>query len=175
MSLRPVGVSVYAPVAGAWVELQGVGKKQLDANSYTAFDVDAGWPDTHLFINAAGYQPYSHHVSLPLDGKGKDIICATNGPTGPNILNFPPLVQLVVSLPRIIAGRSDFLVADTGARHVIVGSTELMLAWRYDLEGADAIRPVLAQRREDAAFDVEAILGCEGQEPRHLRRGHLPW
>lgn len=50
-------------------------------------------------------------------------------------------------LPRIrVAGR-DFITS-TGQRHQVKGSTELMLAWRYAIEGPDAIRPALAQRRQ---------------------------
>ena len=49
-------------------------------------------------------------------------------------------------LPRLHAGRSDFFT-EANARHVVIGCTDLMLAWRYDREGPDAIRPVLEQRQ----------------------------
>lgn len=49
-------------------------------------------------------------------------------------------------LPRLHAGRSDFFV-ESGARHVIIGCTDLMLAWRYDREGLSEIGAVLEQRR----------------------------
>lgn len=60
------------------------------------------------------------------------------------------------SLPRLHAGRSDLFV-ESGARHVIIGCTDLLLAWRYDREGVDAIRPVLGQRR-DCGFNNLRVL-----------------
>jgi len=54
----------------------------------------------------------------------------------------------VVALPKLTRRGRDLVALVDGTRHMIVGSTELMLGWRYDREGADAIRPVLAQRRD---------------------------
>lgn len=51
------------------------------------------------------------------------------------------------TLQRIhVAGR-DFFTSD-GKRHTIIGSSELLLAYVFDTQGRDAIRPVLQQRSE---------------------------
>jgi hypothetical protein len=41
-------------------------------------------------------------------------------------------------LPRLVRNGRD-LFTEHGDRHIIVGTTELLLAWRYDREGPEAI------------------------------------
>lgn len=64
------------------------------------------------------------------------------------------------------AGRWEFFTAD-GHRHLIVGSTELMLAWRFDREGADAIRDVLEERR-NCGFNNLRVLWQKGLGSNNL-------
>lgn len=107
--------------------------------------------DVNIHVHAPGYAPYDHVLSSIIPG---GVLPAGNHQLflgQPNHPITPPLDILLpalapLSLPRINAGRWDFFT-EAGERHLVVGSTELMLAWRYDLEGPDAIRPVLAQRQ----------------------------
>lgn len=72
-------------------------------------------------------------------------------------------------LSRIHASRWDFLT-ENGTRHCLIGSTELMLAWRFDLEGGDAIKPVLVQR-SDCGFNNLRVLWQKDVG----NTGHSPW
>ena len=58
-------------------------------------------------------------------------------------IDGPPPIAV---LSRLHLQGLDF-VTEAGARHIIAGSTELLLGWRYDREGPDAIAPVLAERQ----------------------------
>ncbi len=146
MTLRPIGISVYSPnVMGALVELQGVGKLTLDKDGYCLFNIDASWPNTHLFINADGYEPYSHHVSLPLDGLGKDIILTSISIVRPNTIVLPPLISLTsVGLSQITISGKDFLL--NNQRFKIKGCSDFLLLYRKSI-GQD-IRPILEQRKK---------------------------
>lgn len=116
--------------------------------------------NANIHIHLAGFAPYDYVLGSVIpggipSGNRNLFIGRPNHPLSASDVLLPPLVPL--TLPRIVAGRYDFLVADTGEQHAVVGSTELMLAWRYDLEGADAIRPVLQQRRDLRINNVRAL------------------
>jgi hypothetical protein len=74
------------------------------------------------------------------------------------------------SLLAVRAGARDFATSD-GRRHVIIGSTELMLGWRFDREGAEAIRPVLMQRQL-CGFNNLRVLWQKGPGSNGLT---VPW
>jgi hypothetical protein len=122
-----------------------------NGDGYALFAVvpESPW-DVNIHIHAAGFEPYDHVLSSLIPGGipagGHNLFVGQpSHPITPGFdIVLPPLKSS--ALPRIVAGRFDFFT-EHGQRHVIVGSTELMLGWRYDLEGADAIRPVLEQRR----------------------------
>lgn len=144
MSFRAIGISVYGPlIPNTPVELQGVGKSVLGPNNYVSFSIDASWTDTHLFINAEGYEPYSHHVSLPLDGLNKDIILANDGPTGPNIINFPnltPLHKPIIDLNQVFNPPNRF------DREVIKGTDQFSALMKFN-DGKD-IDPLIKESQE---------------------------
>lgn len=150
MSSRPIGISVYGPlIPGARIELQGVGVKELGPNNYILFNIESNWPDTHLFINTDGFEPFSHHVSLPLDGRGRDIILADDGPTGPNIINFPSLTKIGGSnnLTAISVLNREFIV--DGQKYKPKMATDFLLVQKKSL-GID-ITPILKQRKNCGA------------------------
>lgn len=155
MGLRTIGISIYGPLISARVELQGVGVKGLGPMNYVAFDIDANWPDSHLFINSDGYKPYSHHVSLPLDGKNKDIILAGDGPTGPDIINFPQLepIQKFNKLSPISVLNREFIV--DGFKYKPKACTDFLLIQKHAI-GQD-IRPIL-EERQSLGFDMVRVL-----------------
>lgn len=62
------------------------------------------------------------------------------------------------------------LKEEGGRRHLIKGSTELLLGWRYDLEGGDAIREVLDQRKF-LGFNNLRVLWQKDIN----NTGHSPW
>jgi hypothetical protein len=141
-------------VGGAFLSAQSVnGPWQgiTGADGNFAADLTPGHYD--ITITATGFKT----DKLPADIKDPGTI--TRG-----------LVFAGDSLPKLSAGRWDIFDA-TGARHVIAGSTELMLAWRYDLEGVEAIRPVLDQRRS-CGFNDLRFLWQKGQGSNGLT---APW
>jgi len=147
MSLRPIGISVYAPVANASVELQGVGKKTLNENSYALFNIDSSWTDTHLFINADGYEFYSQHISLTPGTHGIDVICFDNGPQGPFIINLPSIKKKITVLSPITVSGKDFQV--NGMRYKPKACSDFLLVYKKS-QGID-ITPILKQRKEAGA------------------------
>lgn len=66
-----------------------------------------------------------------------------------------------------IVGRDFF--DDYDERHTIIGSTELLLAWRYDQEGAEAIRPTL-QERQALGFNNLRVLW-----QKDINNSNRPW
>lgn len=128
--------------------------------------------DANLHIHAPGYAPYDYVLSAVIpgglpSGNHNLFIGAPSHPIStPFDIVLPPLVAL--SLPRLSAGRSDFFT-ESGARHTFVSSTELLLAWRYDVGGADAVRPVFAQRREIGFNDLRVLW------QKDLRNAGNPW
>lgn len=61
------------------------------------------------------------------------------------------------SLQRRLYADGGTIRDGAGRPHLIRGCTDLMLAWRYDVEGADAIRPVLAQRKQVGANNLRVL------------------
>lgn len=60
------------------------------------------------------------------------------------------------------------IVTPDGQRHVMIGSTELLLAWRYDQ--GDDIRPVLAERQAFKFNNLRVLL-----QKDIGNTGHSPW
>lgn len=75
--------------------------------------------------------------------------------------------QSTADLPKIHVEGLDF-IAD-GKRHVIKGSTELLLAYRYDKEGPEAIKPIL-QQRKDLGFNNLRVLW-----QKDINNSNNPW
>lgn len=157
MGTRVIGISIYGPlIPGAKVELQGVGTKPLGPRNYISFDIDADWPDSHLFIEATGYESYNHHVSLPLDGHNKDIVLSDDGPIGPNIINFPPLIPIeepIEILSPISVLNREFIV--DGVKYRPKACTDFLLIQKH-ATGQD-ITPILKQR-QSLGFDMVRTL-----------------
>jgi hypothetical protein len=72
-------------------------------------------------------------------------------------------------LPRLVRNGRD-LFTEHGDRHIIVGTTELLLAWRYDREGPEAIREVCEQRRACGFNNVRVLW-----QKDIGNTGHSPW
>lgn len=155
------------PIAGALLHAEspnGAWAGVTDANG----NFDTGKPEDGL-----GLSPGHYDIRFSAPGFASRDLPADLADPG---TVFVGLEFAASALPRIFAGRSDFFTA-TGARHVIAGSSENHLAWRYDQEGAEAIRPVLAQRR-DCRFNNLRVLwqkdiGNTGQSPWQMPTSKL--
>jgi hypothetical protein len=141
------------PIANALVDA-AVWKGVTDALGNFLAHLTPGHYD--LTVTASGFAPRS----LPADLADPGVV--TIG-----------LDRLSASVHR--QGR-DLANAD-GSRHLIVGCTDLMLAWRYDLEGADAIRPILEQRRACGFNNLRVLwqkdIGNTGHSPWQMPLGKL--
>jgi hypothetical protein len=90
---------------------------------------------THVYFNKDGYEPMEWDGVMPVDG-AIELRMQKSGSGG----------QTGEAPKRLHVEGRDFVASD-GKRHMIVGSTELLLACRYDFEGLQAIIPVLEERR----------------------------
>lgn len=129
---------------------QGHFRDVTNADGYVLFrTVPGDMAAANLFVDDPDSEFYGIVIALP-DGPHQCFIGAPSHPTQPGVdIILPPLVPKAPPISALLpvhAGRADFFTAD-GARHVIVGSTELLLGWRYDQDGAAALRPILQQRR----------------------------
>lgn len=151
--------------AGIPIQLERLGPpynqtKPTNADGYVAFQAPESPWDVNIHIHAAGFQPYDYVLGSLIPGGipagNHNLFVGDPGrPTVPGFdIILPGLTSL--ALPRITAGRFNFFT-DAGELHNLVGSTELMLGWRYDREGGDAIRPVLQQRHDLRLNNVRSL------------------
>lgn len=128
--------------------------------------------DVNIHIHTAGYEPYDHVLGslipggIPPDNHNLFVGRPAHPVSAPFDIVLPPLVS--TALPKLSAGRWDFF-DETGARHMMVSSTELLLAWRYDVGGAEATRPIFAQRRDVGFNDLRCLW------QKDLRNAGNPW
>ena len=126
----------------------------------------------HVGDFSANLTPGEYYITVTADGfQPRDI----EAPGVPAKIGNPGTITIglndaTTALPRIHAGRWDF-ITDDGVRTRIVGSTELMLAYRYDQEGPDAIRAVLRER-QTCGFTNLRVLWQKGRGSNGLTS---PW
>ena len=132
----------------------GVGRK--------TFEIDDPPPTggAILYVEAPGYKSKDLRCILPVFDGTQSVYFLSDDHGA--LIKSVTLDPAVVQLPALHVEGRDFVTAE-GQRHVICGSTELLLAWRYDLEGADAIRPVLVERR-DIGFNNLRVLWQKGND-----------
>ena len=103
---------------------------------FTDLAGNTAWPV--VLPSADGYTLYANRANLKPD----------YGTASLHVQDFHGDIDLTVphDLSRIVVQGRDFIRTSNGERYQVIGCTDLMLAWRYDIEGAEAIKPVLAQR-----------------------------
>lgn len=171
--MRAIAV-VLPAIAGAQVYVDDIPVGHVgttDASGYVEFST-SDLPVSYVSVSATGYEPYYQGGVMCPPGNFQIRIGVEADPSRPQDVILPALTPDVPPppppLPRVTVEGREFVA--NGQRHTIVGCTDLMLAWRYDLEGADAIRPVLAERQA-CGFNNLRVLWQKDIG----NTGHSPW
>jgi len=103
---------------------------------FTDLAGNTAWPV--VLPSADGYTLYANYSNVKPDYQRISL----------RVPDFHADIDLTVphDLSRIVVQGRDFVRTSNGEQYQVIGCTDLMLAWRYDIEGGDAIKPVLAQR-----------------------------